>query len=102
MVLSDLAEVAVPGSARNRWQLADGVSCVECGNQTVKVAIDDIVVCTECHARICVLCGCTDAYACEDGCRWMLPGVCSTHEGDERLVRIVVPRDVCLLTSTVN
>ena len=32
-------------------------------------------------AMRCIGCGCTDAYACDGGCYWFAPGVCSKcHE----------------------
>jgi hypothetical protein len=38
--------------------------------------------CHECGDQVCAVCGCTDSVACEEGCSWLLPGLCSTH-GDE-------------------
>ena len=35
--------------------------------------------CQHCGAVVCVLCGCTDERACEAGCSWIEPGICSTH-----------------------
>jgi hypothetical protein len=29
-------------------------------------------------AHACVICGCTDLRACDDGCAWIVPGLCST------------------------
>lgn len=47
----------------------------------------DVAVCTKELARwlattplweqVCERCGCTTLQACEDGCRWVAPGICS-------------------------
>lgn len=39
--------------------------------------------CRECGDMICVRCGCTNNVACDEGCEWIEPGVCSTHRDSE-------------------
>jgi len=63
---------------------AFAAACIICSScdqpiLAVEVAGPDYL-CTECGARICVLCGCTEESACEEGCHWIAPGICSTHE----------------------
>jgi hypothetical protein len=41
----------------------------------------DGCVCGECGDMICLTCGCTDSLACDEGCAWVGPGQCSSHEG---------------------
>jgi hypothetical protein len=37
--------------------------------------------CLNCNAKVCTVCGCTDARACNGGsCHWIAPGICSTHQ----------------------
>ncbi len=93
MTLTDMAKYSVPkpptfGAV---FQLID-VVCAQCGNDQITDWKDD-VICTACHARVCILCGCTDDRACRDGCSWMLPGVCSTHDGDVRMAALTVDRN---------
>lgn len=33
-------------------------------------------------ARACRVCGCTDLWACDDGCFWVEPDLCSSCEGE--------------------
>lgn len=32
-----------------------------------------------CGELVCIICGCTENHACEGGCSWAGPGICSTH-----------------------
>ena len=86
MVISDLAEVALP---RARWRLVEA-SCALCGYDEIQLR-DDEIICARCEWPICVLCGCVEIYACTDGCSWIAPGICSTHEGDIRLASLSIP-----------
>lgn len=92
MTLTDMAEYAVSVPLPTLFELLD-VVCAMCGGNKIKACPDreDAIICTTCHQRICVLCGCTDLRACRDGCSWMLPGVCSTHDGDVRMAILVAP-----------
>ena len=93
MVLSELAEVAVvvPKPREGElYQLAEDVGCNACGSVEITLC-DETIICAHCFDLICVLCGCVERWACDDGCSWILPGVCSTHEGDPRLARLAVP-----------
>lgn len=29
--------------------------------------------------RVCIVCGCTEAHACKNGCHWIATNVCSSH-----------------------
>lgn len=49
---------------------------VECRNCNRIVAVEDNR-CLDCGEMICVFCGCTENAACEGGCYWVRPGVCS-------------------------
>jgi hypothetical protein len=57
------------------------IFCTECLEPltAVELALSQFT-CPACGARVCVMCGCTDAHACAGGCRWIAPGICSTHE----------------------
>jgi hypothetical protein len=79
----------MPKKPTDRWRMVDAL-CVACGFDQVML-FDEIVVCASCFSRICVLCGCVEERACDDGCSWMYPGICSTHDGDVRLARLAIP-----------
>lgn len=57
---------------------------VQCENCLLAVEKADLrrrgFVCPGCGDRVCVVCGCTDSVACPEGCEWVEPGLCSTHE----------------------
>lgn len=36
----------------------------------------------------CQVCGCTDDMACEDGCEWLRPGLCSFDDADHAAARL--------------
>ena len=94
MTLTEMAEYALPTRpAGERIFELLGVVCAMCAGKTIAACpdCDDDIVCTACHQRICVMCGCTDLRACPDGCSWILPGVCSTHDGDVRMAKRAVP-----------
>ena len=46
--------------------------------------------------RTCLICGCTDRKACEGGCYWVLPGICSKCVTEE------VPECITLLVETIE
>ncbi len=35
--------------------------------------------CKHCDSLVCIVCGCTEEYACEGDCHWVGPGFCSAH-----------------------
>ena len=43
----------------------------------------------------CLICGCTDAQACEGGCYWVLPGICS------KCLHELVPECIGLLVEVI-
>ncbi len=89
-MVPNMAEYALPKRPADlRYKLLDAV-CAFCGFNEV-IAQGEAVVCASCFSTICVLCGCVDDISCRDGCSWMLPGVCSTHDGDVRMSKLVVP-----------
>src|SRR4051794_23690566 len=92
MTLSELAEVATPKQSRDGvlYQLMEGVECVVC--RSVRITLNgEQIICAFCRRDICILCGCTGDWACDDGCSWILPGVCSTHDGDPRIAALALP-----------
>lgn len=88
MNLSETAEVAVPRIEQTAAKL---VICAECGVQSDAVTLSATGFnCAWCLQPICVMCGCTQSRACEGGCYWISPGICSSHEEELRqLVRDV-------------
>lgn len=55
-------------------------NCASCGNPLFELDLHhDAYHCKGCGAAVCVICGCTDDVACEGGCSWLGPGICSTH-----------------------
>lgn len=100
MKLTKLAEIALPKQPPDAWRMID-VLCALCGFDHITIE-DDQVVCGHCRARVCVLCGCVDEIACISGCYWLLPGVCSTHEGDKRLARVAIPATPTTTLSLLN
>ena len=48
-----------------------------CKNCRKPVGITDDLRCANCGEFICLVCGCTESAACEGGCYWARPGVCS-------------------------
>ncbi len=46
--------------------------------------------------QTCLICGCTDSKACEGGCYWILPGICSKCVTDK------VPMCIDLLIHAVE
>jgi len=89
--LTNMTEYAAPKPRRDgeRYRMREAV-CASCSHNEI-TQWKEAIICTACHARVCVLCGCTDEAACPDGCSWMLPGVCSTHDGDVRIAALAVP-----------
>jgi hypothetical protein len=58
----------------------------ECASCDTPFTVDQLLAgalgyyCPSCEAAVCILCGCTDEHACAEGCSWLEPGVCSTHQ----------------------
>ena len=52
----------------------DIIQCKGCGHIT---AILDDKTCANCGREVCRSCGCTDDHACQCGCYWSKPGLCS-------------------------
>lgn len=49
---------------------------IKCRNCKLAVGILD-GRCANCGEQICLMCGCTDSAACDGGCSWVRPNVCS-------------------------
>ena len=63
----------------------DSVRCATCGEIHLKTELKtDGFICRRCMQIVCIHCGCTGSAACEEGCWWIEPGICSSHEEDER------------------
>jgi hypothetical protein len=64
--------------------LPDGfVQCAGCLFVHAKDALKrNGFVCGDCGDMVCVVCGCTDSAACDEGCWWVAPGECSTHDAE--------------------
>jgi hypothetical protein len=99
MVLFALAVIA--SLKPTLYRLAEDVCCVACGEDQITV-IENEIVCAGCLQQICVLCGCVDDYACRDGCSWMMPGICSTHDGDVRVAGMAIPATPQAALSLLN
>lgn len=74
----ELVETALAAAAAVHGQ---PVTCKNCGSAGITAR--DIAICEGCPAcndDICMLCGCTTLRACDGGCFWIVPMVCSTHD----------------------
>ena len=96
MTLPNMTEFAVTvprdRSETKLYKLLDDVMCRACGWEEITLDLDgETIVCAYCGEPICVLCGCVERYACDGGCSWILPGVCSTHDGDVRMAKLAAP-----------
>lgn len=62
-------------------RIEETIFCAECLEPlaAIEIAMSEFT-CPSCGTRVCVMCGCTDERACAGGCRWIAPGICSTHE----------------------
>lgn len=61
--------------------LAACVICASCQHAFDAVEVSATGYrCPECDARVCLWCGCTDEFACDGGCGWVVPGICSVCE----------------------
>ena len=78
MTFADLAEVALP--IQPEPLLREPVFCGTCGlqNSAFQIVTNDFI-CVGCLDEICLWCGCTQSRACDEGCYWLRPGVCSSH-----------------------
>jgi hypothetical protein len=67
---------------------AQSVNCASCRATLPAILLaSSEYFCPHCLTKVCVMCGCTDQSACNAGCYWIAPGICSTHE--EELVERV-------------
>lgn len=61
------------------------IQCADCLSVLTAVEIAESGYrCPSCFAAVCVMCGCTAFRPCLRGCRWISPGIFSTHETDLR------------------
>lgn len=58
--------------------MVDRIDCLDCED----LELDDLREAAALHeGPACAVCGCTQQWACEDGCHWVEPDVCSACDG---------------------
>jgi len=78
MTLTGMADYAVPIIGQH--EDAKPVVCQSCDTVSDALTIANSgYTCPGCESRICIMCGCTDRFACKGGCSWLNPGICSSH-----------------------